>query len=145
MSRCEKCLPEEVVQEEEVQDHKGVHCYLCGRRCLLASLALHVPKCYQRWLRENNTTRRKHDLCFGDSSDEEAEVLPPQPPSIPMPTRFTPKAERDAYSEEALRIFERTRPSCVFCRRAFESTEKLTKHHRNCSSVEVVFECQLGC
>jgi len=27
----------------------GVVCYLCGRRCLVASVRLHVPRCLERW------------------------------------------------------------------------------------------------
>lgn len=142
--KCEKwLLPAEVVVDDTPEEKRGVHCYLCGRRCLLASLALHVPKCKQRWLRENSVKPRKHGLCFGDSDKETPEVEAPAPPRLAMPTAATSKEDRDAYSEEALRIFERGRPHCVWCRRAFEDPDKLAKHHGNCTSVEAVFECEL--
>lgn len=123
----------------EAEPLHGVCCYLCGRRCLVSSLPLHIASCRERWKQDAEASRRQEKDRIVQSCEEslpEAVVLP-EPPSLPVPNDESGVEERRLYSHEAESIWRSHCPSCAFCSRIFDRAEKLRKHQTSgCPNIE---------
>lgn len=124
----------------------GVFCYLCGRRCLLSSLHLHVPRCKEQWIRRTGTHHRAREAKMDEMDRCDADTRAvnfvgahplPNPPLLPIPGIDSSAEECEAYSKEAEAIWRARCPSCPLCLRTFDSKEKLRKHQiGGCPNIE---------
>ncbi|KAL6443600.1 hypothetical protein ACFW04_001619 [Cataglyphis niger] len=92
---------------------KTVTCYICGREFGTASFPIHVPKCMEKWERENNS-------------------LPPSQ-RRPRPQRSMIGVEHSDWNASAWEQSQQQLVPCAKCGRTF-LPERLPIHERSCKA-----------
>jgi len=99
----------------------GLVCYLCGQQFGTASLAIHVPRCYQKRLLQ------------WDHGDAATRGPRPRDPATAatMPAAPTGSAGMAAFNDAAYHTFQENLSPCLTCGRRF-APDRLAVHLRSC-------------
>ena len=95
-------------------------CCYCGRDFGPSSLTIHWKSC----LKKRKIAQRK--------LPKASRTRPPEPPSLPVPTRKSTAAEFRAYNAMAMEIYRGEMPKCPYCHRTFSDIERLNVHLKSC-------------
>ena len=95
-------------------------CCYCGRDFGPSSLTIHWKSC----LKKRKIAQRK--------LPKASRTRPPEPPSLPVPTRKSTAAEFRAYNAMAMEIYRGEMPKCPYCHRTFSDIDRLNVHLKSC-------------